>query len=116
MKVIASLGLLILVASVFLGNPAFAESLDNIRISVSNYDGNSATVKITWNHDDKTTNYKIGCVSCNPNTEKFTTGDSITFNNVTPFPNSSSAMLYVITYDSENKIISAKQLIVDLSQ
>ncbi|KAG2478462.1 MAG: conserved exported protein of unknown function [Nitrosopumilales archaeon] len=116
MKVIASLGLLILVASVFLGNPAFAESLDNIRISVSNYDGNSATVKITWNHDDKTTNYKIGCVSCNPNTEKFTTGDSITFNNVTPFPNSSSAMLYVITYDSENKIISAKQLIVDLGQ
>jgi len=100
----------------FLGNPAFAESLDNIRISVSNYDGNSATVKITWNHDDKTTNYKIGCVSCNPNTEKFTTGDSITFNNVTPFPNSSSAMLYVITYDSETKIISAKQLIVDLSQ
>ena len=116
MKVIASLGLLILVASVFLGNPAFAESLDNIRISVSNYDGNSATVKITWNHDDETTNYKIGCVSCNPNTEKFTTGDNITFNNVTPFPNSSNAMLYVITYDSENKITSAKQLIVDLSQ
>ena len=116
MKIIASLGLLILVASVFLGNPAFAESLDNIRISVLNYDGNSATVKITWNHDDKATNYKIGCVSCNPNTEKFTTGDSITFNNVTPVPNSSNAMLYVITYDSENKIISAKQLIVDLSQ
>ena len=116
MKVIASLGVLILVASIFLGNPAFAESLDNIRISVSNYDGNSATVKITWNHDDKATNYKIGCVSCNPNTEKFTTGDSITFNNVTPFPNNSNAMLYVITYDSENKITSAKQLIVDLSQ
>ena len=116
MKVIASLGLLILVASIFLGNPAFAESLDNIRISVSNYDGNSATVKITWNHDDKATNYKIGCVSCYPNTEKFTTGDSITFNNVTPFPNNSNAMLYVITYDSENKITSAKQLIVDLSQ
>jgi len=116
LKVVASLGLLILVASVFLGNPAFAESLDNIRTSVWNYDGNSATVKITWNHDGKATNYKIGCVSCNPNTEKFTTGDSITFNNVTPFPNSSNAMLYVIIYDSENKIISAKQLIVDLSQ
>ncbi len=116
MKVIASLGLLILVASVFLGNPAFAESLDNIQISVSNYDGNSATVKITWNHDDKATNYKIGCVSCNPNTEKFTTGNSITLNNVTPFPNNSDAMLYMIIYDSENEIISAKQLIVDLSQ
>jgi len=116
LKVIASLGLLILVASVSLGNPAFAESLDNIRTSVLNYDGDSATVKITWNHDDQATNYKIGCVSCNPNTEKFTTGDSITFNNVTPFPNSSDAMLYVLIYDSENKIISAKQLIVDLSQ
>ncbi len=116
MKIIASLGLLILVASVFLGNPAFAESLDNIRTSVSNYDGNSATVKITWNHDDQATNYKIGCVSCSPNTEKFTTGNSITLNNVTPFPNSSNAMLYVIAYDSENKIISAKQLIVNLNQ
>ncbi len=116
MKVIVSLGLLILVASVFLGNPAFAESLDNIRTSVSNYDGNSATVKITWNYDDQATNYKIGCVSCSPNTEKFTTGNSITLNNVTPFPNSSNAMLYVITYDSENEIITAKQLIVNLSQ
>jgi len=116
LKVIASLGLLIILASVIFSNPAFAESLDNIRISVSNYDGNSATVKITWNHDDQATNYKIGCVSCNPNTEKFTTSDGITFNNVTPFPNSSNAMLYLITYDSENKIISAKQLIVNLSQ
>ena len=116
MKVIASLGLLILMTSMIFGNQAFAEPLDNIKIFVSNYDGDSATVKITWNHDDKATNYKIGCVSCYPNTEKFTTGDSITFSNVTPFPNSSNAMLYAITYDSENKITSAKQLIVDLSQ
>jgi len=115
LKIIASLGLLILVASVFLGNPAFAESLDNIRTSVSNYDGSSATVKITWNHDNQASNYKIGCVSCSPNTETSTTGDTITLNNVTPFPNSSNAMLYVITYDSENKIISAKQLIVNLN-
>ncbi len=116
MKVIASLGLLFLVTSVILGNPAFAEPLGNIQISVLNYDDNSATVQITWNHDDKATNYKIGCVSCNPNTEKFTTGDSITFTNVTPFPNSSTAMLYVITYDSENEIITAKQLIINLNQ
>jgi len=116
LKVIALLGLLILVTSMILGNPAFAEPLDNIQISVLNYDGDSATVQITWNYDDKTTNYKIGCVSCRPNTAEFTTGDSITFNNVTPFPNSSTAMLYMITYDSENEIIIAKQLIVDLSQ
>ncbi len=116
MKVIASLGLLFLVTSVILGNPAFAEPLGNIQISVLNYDDNSATVQITWNHDDKATNYKVGCVSCKPNTAEFTTGDSITFNNVTSLPNSSSAMLYVITYDSENEIIAAKQLIVNLSQ
>jgi len=102
--------------SVIFGNQAFAEPLDNTRISVLNYDGDSATVKITWNHDDKATNYKIGCVSCNPNTVKFTTGDSITFNNVTPFPNGSFAMLYVIAYDSQNEMISAKQLIVNLNQ
>ena len=102
--------------SVIFGNQAFAEPLDNIKITVSNYDGDSATVKITWNHDDKTTNYKIGCVSCNPNTVHFTTGNSITFNNVTPFPNGSFAMLYVITYDSQSEIISAKQLIVNLNQ
>lgn len=116
MKIIASLGLFILVTSVILGNPAFAEPLDNIQISVLNYDDNFATVQITWNHDDKSTNYKVGCVSCNPNTAEFTTGDSITFNNVTTFPNSSSAMLYVISYDSQNDIISAKQLIVNLNQ
>jgi len=96
LKVIASLGLLLLVASVFLGNPAFAESLDNIRTSVSNYDGNSATVKITWNHDDQATNYKIGCVSCSPNTEKFTTGNSITLNNVTPTVIALEAMLIAV--------------------
>ena len=101
--------------SVIFGNQAFAEPLDNIRTFVSNYDGDSATVKITWNHDDKITNYKIGCVSCSPNTVKFTTDDSITFNNVTSFPNSSFALLYVITYDSQNEMISAKQLIVNLN-
>ncbi len=116
MKVIASLGLLILMTSVIFGNQAFAEPLGNVRISASNYDGDSATVKITWNHDDKATNYKIGCVSCNPNNAKFTSSDSITFNNVTPFPNGSFAMLYVIAYDSQNEMISAKQLIVNLNQ
>ena len=116
MKIIATLGLFILVTSVFLGNPAFAEPLKNIQTSVLNYDNNSATVKITWNHDDKATNYKIGCVSCNPNSSEFTTRDSITLHNITPISNGSIAMLYVISYDSQNDIISAKQLIVNLNQ
>ncbi len=116
MKIIASLGLFVLLTSVIVGNQAFAEPLDNIEIFVSNYDNNSATVDITWNHDDKATNYKIGCVSCNPNIVEFTTSDNVTLNNVTSFPNISYAMLYVITYDSQNEMISAKQLIVNLNQ
>ena len=44
--------------SMIFGNQAFAEPLDNIETFVSNYDGDSATVEITWNHDDKATNYK----------------------------------------------------------
>lgn len=116
MKIIASLGLLILMTGVLFGNQVFAESLDTVRTSVSNYNGDSASVKITWNHDNDAKNYKIGCVSCNPNIVKYTSSDSITVNNVTPFPNSSFAMMYVITYDSQNEIITAKQLIVNLSR
>ena len=33
-------------------NQAFAEPLDSVNTSVSNYDGDSATVEITWNSDD----------------------------------------------------------------
>ncbi len=116
MKIIALLGLFVLVTGVIFGNQAFAEPLDNVKTFVSNYDGDSATVKITWNHDDIAKNYTIGCVSCNPNTVKSISSDNITFNNVTSFPNGSFAMLYLITYDSQNEIISAKQLIVNLNQ
>ena len=116
MKIIASLGLFILVTSVIFGNQAFAESLDNVQTSISNYENNSATIQVTWNYDAGTVNYKVGCVSCNPNTAEFTTDDNIILHNVTPFPNSSFAMLYVISYDSQNDIIFAKQLIVDLNQ
>ena len=116
MKVLAFLGLFILMTGLVFSNQAFAEPLDRVTTSVSNYDGNSANVTISWNHDNKAVNYKIGCVSCNPNSSEFTTSDRITLNNVTPLPNSSSAMLYVISYDSQNNIISAKQLIVNLNQ
>ncbi len=95
---------------------AYAEPLADIDVEVLSSNDDSATVKLSWNSDQAAAKYEIGCVSCSPNTEKSTIGDGITLNNVTPFPNSSDAMLYVITYDSENKIISAKQLIVDLSQ
>ena len=116
MKIIALLGLLVLFSGVLFSNQAFAEPLDSVITSVLNYNGDSATVEINWNNDSSAKNYKIGCVSCTPNIVNFTSSDGITFNNVTPFPNGSYAMLYVISYDSQNNIISAKQLIVNLNQ
>ncbi len=116
MKAVALLGLFILMAGVLFGTQAFGEPLENVGMSVLDYDGNSATVGITWNYDDMVMNYKIGCVSCNPNIVEFTTNNSMTLGNVTSFPNGSLAMLYVITYDSQNEIISAKQLIVNLNE
>jgi hypothetical protein len=116
LKSLALLTLLVLTVGVISTNQAFAEPLDNVRTSVSNYDGDSATVKITWNSDDSAKNYKVGCVSCTPNVVEFTTGIDMTLYSVTPFPNGSSALLYVISYDSQNNIITAKQLIVNLNQ
>ncbi len=116
MKSFALLTLFILAISVISTNEVFAEPLDIVKTSISNYDGDSATVKITWNHDDSSKNYKIGCVSCTPNIVEFTTSDSKSIHNVTPFPNGPFALLYVISYDSENNIITAKQLIVNLNQ
>ena len=116
MKSLALLALLVLAVGVISTNEVFAEPLDTFRTSVSNYNGDSATVKITWNHDNSAKNYKIGCVSCTPNVVEFTTGNNMTINNVTPFPNGSYALLYVISYDSQDNIITAKQLIVNLNQ
>lgn len=117
MRAIALLGLLAMAVAMHPSTPAFAEPLEEITASVSNFDGASspsATVTITWNHDGDVANYRAGCVSCNPNTSESTTDDSIELHGVTPFPNGSSAMLYVVAYDSENEIIAAKQLIVSL--
>lgn len=110
------LTLLVLAIGVISTNEVFAEPLDTITTSVLNYNGNSANVTIAWNPDSSTKNYKIGCVSCNPNVVEFTTGNNMTINHVTPFPNGSYALLYVISYDSQNNIITGKQLIVNLNQ
>ncbi|MCE2505168.1 MAG: hypothetical protein J4F36_01560 [Nitrosopumilaceae archaeon] len=115
MKSLAFLLLLVLTVGVISTNEVFAEPLDVVTTSVSNYTDNSATVNITWNNDNSTKNYKVGCVSCTPNIVEFTTGNNMTVNNVTPFPNGSYALLYVISYDSQNHIITAKQLIVNLN-
>ncbi len=95
---------------------AYAEPLDGIQTSVLDYTDNTATIQITWNVDEDVSSYKIGCVSCFPNTVESTSDNSITISDVTPFPNSSIAVLYGLAYDEENNIISAKQIFVNLEQ
>lgn len=93
---------------------AYAEPLDNANTAVLNYDGVSASIEIEWNFDETVTKYDIGCVSCMPNTLETTSGSNIALDGVTPFPNTSKAMLYIIAYDSNDEIINAKQILVSL--
>ena len=100
---------------VFSVGTAYAEPLDNLQTSVLNYANNTATVQITWDADE-TASYKIGCVSCFPNTVESTSENSLTISDVTPFPNGSMAMLYGLAYDIENNLIAAKQILINLAQ
>ena len=95
---------------------AYAEPFENVQTSVLDYSNDTATVQITWNADESVSSYQIGCVSCFPNTVDSTSENSIIVSNVTPFPNSTIAMLYGIAYDVENQIMTAKQIIVNLGQ
>jgi hypothetical protein len=95
---------------------AHAEPLDETSVTVLKYNGVSATVEMTWNHDGTVAKYETGCVSCMPNTSEFTYDDSITLDGVTPFPNTTDAMLYLIAYDSQDNVIHAEQLLVNLEQ
>jgi hypothetical protein len=94
---------------------AYAEPLENIQTFVLDYTNNTATVQITWNADEITSSYKIGCVSCFPNMVESTSENSISIANITAFPNGSMAMLYALAYDIENNLIAAKQIFVNLS-
>lgn len=93
---------------------AYAEPLDDASVTVLNYDGISATLKMEWNSNETVTKYEIGCVSCMPNTLEMTSESSITLGNVTSFPNTSNAMLYIIAYDLDDEIINAKQILATL--
>ena len=85
-------------------------------ITVLGYDGSSASVEITWAHSETIVMYEVGCVSCTPNTTELTTEDSIVLDDIVPFQNTQNAMLYLIAYDSQDEIIDARQIEVDLSQ
>ena len=95
---------------------AYADPLDTVETSVLDYSNNTATVKITWNDDEKVSSYKIGCVSCFPHIIESTSENSIVMANVTSFPNSSLALLYGLAYDLNGEILSAKQILIDLIQ
>ena len=45
-----------------------------------------------------------------------TSTSDIVLENITPFPNSSNAMLYVIAYDSDDELLKATQIILNLEE
>ncbi|QLH05838.1 hypothetical protein [Nitrosopumilus ureiphilus] len=93
---------------------AYAQPLDQIHSQITSNDDISAVIQLDWNYDELVKKYEIGCVSCIPNTSYFSTETSFNLKNVTAFPNSSYAMLYIIAYDSNDEIIDAKQILVDI--
>ena len=95
-------------------NFAYAQSLDDVNISVLDYDNNHATIQLSWSADSTISQYEVGCVSCIPNMSQNTFDNSITLHEITPLPNSTIVMLYIIAYDSEMEIIAVKQVIVDV--
>ncbi len=111
-KALLAISILILVFGM---SSAYAEPIDDVRVSVLEYDGNSAVVQMTWDNDETLIKYEMGCVSCIPNTSEFTTENKIILDEITPFPKTSKAMLYLIAYDSQEEIIDAKQFIIDLT-
>ena len=97
---------------------SYAEPLENLSISVLEYDDDilSAVIQLEWNHDEAIGKYSVGCVSCMPNTTENFTSSTIILENITSFPNSSNAMLYILAYDLEDEMVHAKQVILDLDQ
>ena len=107
-------GLLSLVIVSVLGfNSAFAMPLESVSVIVLENDGNNATVELSWNHNGASY-YEAGCVSCIPNFSDDTKQNKIILENVTPFADG-DALLYIIAYDNEDEIISAKQIVVVLN-
>ena len=105
----------ILIAVVIVPNfdSAHAQPLQEVHVDVLEFDGTFAIVEISWN-DNGASYYEAGCVSCMPNLSDATTENSVILNNVTSFAGGNT-LLYVIAYDDADEIISAKQIIIQLS-
>jgi len=103
--------ILFLIAFGLLGT-AYADPLESITVLETG--GSTSPLQIIWNHDDSVSDYEIGCVSCLPNFSESTTHDEITLDKIATL-DSGFAILYIIAYDSNDEIITAKQLIIKLT-
>ena len=92
---------------------AHAQPLQEVNVDVLEFDGTFAIVEISWNDNDASY-YEAGCVSCMPNLSDTTTENSLILNDVTSFGDGNT-LLYVIAYDDADEIISAKQIMIQLS-
>ena len=106
--------LMILSVTVFsLLGPAYAQPLNDITTTVLGFTNSTASIQFTWNPDDAVSNYEIGCVSCIPNFSENTTHNEIVLQNITSLENG-LAVLYIIAYDDNDEIITAKQVALEL--
>ena len=110
-----SLFLIPVLLSIMGMSPAFAESVNDVIITVIDYDGASATVEATWNSDDVAT-FELGCVSCMPNFSETTSTSSLSLEGVTSLPNNSNAVLYLLGFDMDGELIHAEQILVNLER
>ncbi|MCV0409616.1 hypothetical protein [Nitrosopumilus sp.] len=108
--------LLVVMSVAILGlfGTAYAQPLDDISATVLEYDDSLASVHLAWNHDDSISSYDIGCVSCIPNFSENTTYDEIVLSDITSLENG-IAILYVIAYHDDGDMITAKQVMLELS-
>ncbi len=91
----------------------YAQPLQEVSADVLEFDGTFAVVEISWN-DNGASYYEAGCVSCMPNLSDITNENSLILNGVTSLAGG-NALLYVIAYDDADEIISAKQIMIQLS-
>ena len=101
--------------SILAVNPAFAESVNDVIITVVGYDGTSATIEATWNSDDIAT-FELGCVSCMPNFSETTSTSNLSLEGVTSLPNNSNAVLYLLGFDMDGELVHAEQILINLEQ
>lgn len=92
---------------------AYAQPLEDVAVTVLEFENSTVSVQFAWNHDDAVSSYDVGCVSCFPNLVENTIHDEIVLRNITSMENGLT-LLYIIAYDDDGEIITAKQIMLDL--